>query len=326
MPDGRKHSAKAIPLHQVQHMAMGPQVTNTNKPRHPLARHGAREPRPTKPNAPGPDRALMHLTMKSTAQLPTALEGEKHFIVEGVMDDVLNLVTHTLAAVPNTWDDAVGYPTEGKDRIQEKEDILTPEIVDELVQRTSPPQQHVQRIVLKVTDCTVLGHPSDTPTITLMCHQHTLWAAEWDGKGTATRVQTYTPKTPTATTLALEDRFRQSAHHTNHPLAHWLALKTAMHWTVDAPATDTTLPTTWLTLAHNVAAYVRRHWTTQTQRWMSWPTDTEQNPKLRTASRQTQTNKMRGVHGPREGRGPSYSIFQGTNAPKPAPHPAPEPV
>ena len=86
----------------------------------------------------------------------------------------------------------------------------------------------------------------------------------------------HTPKTRTATPLALGDHFRHSAHHTNQPLAHWLALKTAMNWTVHAPATDTTLPTTWLTLAHNVAAYVRRHGMTQTQRWTSWPTDEEQ--------------------------------------------------
>ena len=32
-----------------------------------------------------------------------------------------------------------------------------------------------------------------------MCHQDTWWAAQWDGKGTATRVQTHTPETRTAT-------------------------------------------------------------------------------------------------------------------------------
>ena len=56
--------------------------------------------------------------------------------------------------------------------------------------------------------------------------------------------------------MALGDRFRHQTHHTNHPLAHWLALKKAMHWTVDALATNTTLPNTWLPPARNIAAYV----------------------------------------------------------------------
>ena len=58
---------KAIPLGQVHHMAMGPSLSNTDKPRHSLARRGARKPRPADLNALGPDRALLHLFMKHTA-------------------------------------------------------------------------------------------------------------------------------------------------------------------------------------------------------------------------------------------------------------------
>ena len=54
---------------EVHHMAMGPRLSNTDEARQPLARCGARDPRPPDPNAPGPDRALLHLTMKHTAQL-----------------------------------------------------------------------------------------------------------------------------------------------------------------------------------------------------------------------------------------------------------------
>ena len=201
---------QAIPLHQVYHMAIGPRLTDTNKPQHPLAGHGAREP--TDPNAPGPNRALLHLTMKLTAQLPTALEG--HFFAGGLTDDVITLVANTLAAFTNTWDDAVGHPTARKDRTQEKKDILTPELMDQLLQlRTlnSPPEQCMPRIRLKVTDWTVLDHTTDGPTVT-----------------------------------------------------------------------NTTLPTTWLTLAHNVAAYVRRHGMTQAQRWMSWPPDEKHIIRSRT--------------------------------------------
>ena len=95
---------------------------------------------------------------------------------------------------------------------------------------------------------------------------------------------------------------------------------------MDAPATETRISTTWLKLARNVAAYVRSHVVTLTQCWMSWTTDTEQTLKLRTASLQTHANNMRGMHPPREAHGPAYSIFQGRNALKTAPHPAPEPL
>ena len=85
------------------------------------------------------------------------------------------------------------------------------------------------------------------------------------------------------------------------------------------PATDTALPTTWLTLARNVAAY---HGMTQTLRWMSWPKDKEQTLKLRTASRQTHANKMQGMHWPREGRGPAYSKFPKPQRPETSPPPS----
>ena len=58
--------------------------------------------------------------MKPTAGLPTALEEETHLIVEGLTDNVITLVSNTLTAVKNTWDDAVGQPTARNDRIQEK--------------------------------------------------------------------------------------------------------------------------------------------------------------------------------------------------------------
>ena len=248
---------QAIPLHQVHNMAMGPRPTDTNKPRHPVAGRRAGEPRPTDPSAPGPDRALLHLTMKPTAQLLTALEGETHFIVEGLTDYIIGLATN----------DAVGHPTARRDRIQKKVDTLRPEYMDQLLQLrslTGPREQRIRRIGLEVTDWTGLDHTPDTPTVTLMSHQRTWCVAHRDGKGTAARVLLHTPETWTTSPLTLGNRFRHSTHHTDHPLAHWLALKTAMLWTFDAPATNTTLPTTWLPLARNVAAYMRRHRMTQT--------------------------------------------------------------
>ena len=107
-------------------MALGPRLPNADKPRNPLAGRGAREPRPVDPNAPDPDRALLHLTMKQTAQLSTTLAGERYFIVEGLTDDVITLAANTLAATTDASDVAVGHPTARKDRVQGTEDTLTP--------------------------------------------------------------------------------------------------------------------------------------------------------------------------------------------------------
>ena len=311
-------TGQAVPLNQVLHLP------NTDKPRHPLARRGARDPRPADPNVLGPDRVLQHLTMKHTARPPTTLAGERHFIVEGLMDDVITLAANTLAATTDAWDDAVGHPTARKDRVQETEDTLTPDLVDHLVNLTSPKEQHNRRIEGPKVTAWILDEPPDAPTVTLTCHQHTWWVAQWNAMGTTDRVHTFTPETRTATPLALGDRFSNSTHHTDHPMAHWLALKTAMHWAVDAPTTDTMLPATWLTLTGNLAAYIRRHGTSRAERWMSWPTDTEQTLKPRTASLQDHANQLRGMQRPREGQGLTYSILHNRNAPKPAPKPAPE--
>ena len=293
-------------------------------------RRGARDQRPADPNAPGPDRALLHLTMKDTAHLPATLAGEEHFIVEGLTHEVIALAAKTLAAVTDAWDDAVGHPTARKDRMQERENTLTPDIVDHLVQRTSPPEQHKRKTEgLNVTDWMIVDKPPNAPTETVTCHQHTWWVAQWNATGTTDRVHTFAPEARTSTPLALADRFNHSTHHTDHPLAHCLALKTAMHWTVDAPATDITLPARWLNLTRSLKAYIRIHRTSQAERWMPWPKDTEQTLKHRTTNFQEHQNKLAGMHRPCEGQGPAYSIlnnFHNCNAPKPAPKQAPEQV
>ena len=212
--------------------------------------------------------------------------------------------------------------------MQEKEDTLTADLVDHLVQLTSPPEQHNRKTEgPKVTDWTILNRPPNATTVTLTCHQHTWWVAKWNATSTTDRVDTFTPEARTGTPLALWDRFGHSTHHTNHPPAHWLALKTAMHWMVDAPTTDTTLPAAWLNLTRNLAAYIRKNGTSQAERLMSWPTDTEQTLKHRTANLQDHANNLRAMHRPREGQGPAYSIFHNfhnSKAPRPAPKPAPE--
>ena len=73
---------QAVPLHRVHHMAMRPRLPYTDKPRHLLARHGARNLRPTDPNAATPHH-------ETDGPIPTTLAGERHFIMEGLTDDII---------------------------------------------------------------------------------------------------------------------------------------------------------------------------------------------------------------------------------------------
>ena len=106
--------------------------------------------------------------MNHTAQLPTTLAAEKHFIVEGLTEDVIILAANTLVATTDTWDNAVRHSTARKDRVQETEDTLRPDLVDHLVNLTSPPEQHNRKTEgPKVTDWTILDKPPDASMVTL---------------------------------------------------------------------------------------------------------------------------------------------------------------
>ena len=133
---------QAIPLDQLHHMALAPQLRNTDKPRHPLARHGARDPRPVDREGPRPRQSAPTPHHETHGPTPGPCGGEKYFIMGGITDDVITLATNTLAATTDAWDVAVGHPTARKDRVQETEDTLTADLVSHLVNLTSPPEKH----------------------------------------------------------------------------------------------------------------------------------------------------------------------------------------
>ena len=75
------------------------------------------------------------------------------------------------------------------------EDTLTPDLVDQLLNLTSPSEQHHhENEGPNVTDWTILDKPPDARMVTLTCHQHTTWVAQWNDTGTTDRVHTFTEK------------------------------------------------------------------------------------------------------------------------------------
>ena len=242
------------------------------------------------------------------------------------MDDLIILATNTLAAVTDTWDHAVGHPTARKDRSREKEDILTPELMDQLVNIHRPTRQHVPRMGLKVTKWTVLDHTPDTP------HEypdvppaHLVGpTVGWEGHcdqgtdahtgdthghpiGTRGPFQTlHPPHQPPSGTLAgtqkgygLYSGCPGHGHNTPHHVARPGPQRSGLraHAWDDADA------------ALDVMVHERE-------------TD-YQDPHCQPANPRQQV----AGHAPAQARyRPAHSILQGRNAPKPAPQPAPEPV
>ena len=105
-----------------------------------FARRQTRHTRPPAlgPKRPGPRQGATTPHHETHGSTPATLAGEKCFIVEGLTDDVITLAANTLAATTDAWDVAVGHPTARKDRVQDTEDTLTPDLVNHLVTLTSP--------------------------------------------------------------------------------------------------------------------------------------------------------------------------------------------
>ena len=167
----RNTLGQANPPNLVQHVAMGSGVHQqairlSGKPEGSLASRG--DARPTDPKAPGPERAL------------------------------ITLAANNVADVTDVWHGAAGHPNEHKDSGQEKRDTLAQDLMDELVQLMSPPEQQKRHVVLV--------NPSDAPTVTLLCFNHTPLVVQWESTAAAEQVQTLGPDPRQAFPIAMKNK------------------------------------------------------------------------------------------------------------------------
>ena len=88
--------------------------------------------------------------------------------MDGLTDDVITLVANTLAAVTDTWEDAVGHPTERKDRVQEREDTC-----DTFMPSWGCPQPEQARVGSKYERHSCTGH-KDAKKSRRFCASHCL--------------------------------------------------------------------------------------------------------------------------------------------------------
>ena len=106
LPAADRHHA--IPLHLVEHLAVGPSPFQKRPPHTPSDGRPPDEPTHT---TPGPKRAIALLTLKAEATMPRDLEGENHLMVEG-------LTEHVLIAAMYAWGclgQKRGIPTQSTD-------------------------------------------------------------------------------------------------------------------------------------------------------------------------------------------------------------------
>ena len=93
LPAADRH--RAIPLHLVEHVALGPSPFQNRPPHTPSDGRPPDEPTHA---TPGPTRAIALLTLKAEATIPRNLEGENHLMVEGLTEHVLIAAMYATAS------------------------------------------------------------------------------------------------------------------------------------------------------------------------------------------------------------------------------------
>ena len=105
LPAADRHHA--IPLHLVEHLAVGPSPFQKRPPHTPSDGRPPDEPTHA---MPGPKRAIALLTLKAETTIPRDLEGENHLMVEGLTKQVLIAAMYAAASASRLWEDRSSPP------------------------------------------------------------------------------------------------------------------------------------------------------------------------------------------------------------------------
>ena len=97
----------AIPLHLVEHLAVGPSPFKKHPPHTPSDGRPPDEPTHA---TPGPKRAIALLTLKAEATIPRDLEGENHLMVEGLTEHVLITAMYATSSASRLPEDRPSPP------------------------------------------------------------------------------------------------------------------------------------------------------------------------------------------------------------------------
>ena len=269
LPAADRHHA--IPLHLVEHLAVGP---SPSRKRPPHTTSDGRPPDEPTHATPGPKRAIALLTLKAEAAIPRDLEGENHLMVEGLTEHVLIAAMYATASASRLWEDRPSPPL--AQAAQDTPDTgPTAEDIHQILNMRAPPKTHPAVRPIQLVSWDAMDAPPTTTEVHILKHRHTWWTVEWDDHGKVRRATAHAPDGEVPPPPRGGGRLRLAARIPHAPEAAWEALHYALYWAQGAP--EGPLPPertpAWTRHATRYTAHMRRHGAGTGHRLLTWPTD-----------------------------------------------------
>ena len=269
LPAADRHHA--IPLHLVEHLAVGPSPFQKRPPHTPSDGRPPDEPTHA---TPGPKRAIALLTLKAEAAIPRDLEGENHLMVEGLTEQVLIAAMYATASASHLWEDRPSPPL--AQAAQDAPDTgPTAEDIHEMLNMRAPPKTHPAVRPIQLVSWDAMDAPPTTTEVHILKHRDTWSTVEWDDHGKVRRATAHAPDGEVPPPPRGEDRLQLAARIPHAPEAAWEALHYALYWAQGAP--EGPLPPertpAWTRHATRYTAHMRRHGAGTGHRLLTWPTD-----------------------------------------------------
>ena len=269
LPAADRHHA--IPLHLVEHLAVGPSPFQ-KRPLH-IPSDGRPPDEPTHA-MPGPKRAIALLTLKVEATIPRDLEAENHLMVEGLTEHVLITAMYAAASASRLWEDRPS-PALAQAAQDAPDAGPTAEDIHRILSTRAPPKTHPPVRPIQLVGRDAMHAPPATTEVHILKHRDIWWTVEWDDHGKVRRATAHTPDDEVPPPPRRLDRLQLAARVSHTPEAAWEALHYALYWAQGAP--EGPLPPertqAWTRHATRYTAHMRRHGTGTGYRLLTWPTD-----------------------------------------------------
>ena len=269
LPAADRHHA--IPLHLVEHLAVGPSPFQKRPPHTTSDRRLPDEPTHA---TPGPKRVIALLTIKAEATIPRDLVGESHLMVEGLTEHVLIAAMYATASAFRLWEDRPSQPL--AQAAQDAPDTgPSAEDIHRILSTRAPPKTHPQVCPIQLVSWDAMDAPPATTEVHILKHRDTWWTVEWDDHGRVRQAAAHAPDDKVTPPPRGGDRLRLAARVLHTPEAAWEALHYALYWAKGAP--EGPLPPertpAWTRHATRYTAHMRRHGAGTRHRLLTWPTD-----------------------------------------------------
>ena len=187
LPAADRHHA--IPLHLVEHLAVGPSPFQKRPPHTPS---DGRPPDELTHATPGPKGAIALLTLKAAATIPRDLEGENHLMVEGLTEHVLIAAMYATASASRLWEDRLS-PFLAQAAQDAPDTGPTAEDIHRILSTRAPPKTHPQVRPIQLVSWDAMDAPPATTEVHILKHRDIWWTVELDDHGMVRRAAAHAP-------------------------------------------------------------------------------------------------------------------------------------